>query len=119
MKKLLVALMMIAALACKRGEEKQQTGTAGYATRGAQKAAPQTQTVPAGSEVGSSMPEYAAMWLDGSKFELEARRDKVVLLNVWATWCAPCRLEIPELQKVHDKYAPKGFEVVGVSLDES
>lgn len=59
------------------------------------------------------------MWLDGSKFELAARRDKVVLLNVWATWCGPCRYEIPELQAIHERYAPRGFEVIGVSVDES
>lgn len=64
------------------------------------------------------MPEYTSAWLDGSKFDLAGRRGKVVLLNVWATWCGPCRYEIPELQAIHDRYAPKGFEVVGVSVDE-
>ena len=59
------------------------------------------------------------MWLDGSKFDLASKRDKVVLLNLWATWCGPCRYEIPELQTIHAKYAPKGFEVIGVSVDES
>jgi thiol-disulfide isomerase/thioredoxin len=65
------------------------------------------------------MPEYAAMYLDGSKFDLAAKRDKLVLLNVWATWCGPCRYEIPELQKLHEQYAPRGLEVIGVSVDES
>ena len=65
------------------------------------------------------MPEYAAAYLDGSKFDLATKRDKVVLLNVWATWCGPCRFEIPELQKLHEKYSPRGLEVVGVSVDES
>jgi peroxiredoxin len=64
------------------------------------------------------MPDYAAMNLDGSKFELASRRGKVVLLNLWATWCGPCRFEIPELQRMHDAYEPRGFEVVGVSVDE-
>jgi thiol-disulfide isomerase/thioredoxin len=65
------------------------------------------------------MAEYTAMNLDGSKFDLAAKRDKVVLVNVWATWCGPCRYEIPELQALHEHYAPRGLEVVGVSVDES
>jgi len=72
-----------------------------------------------GVEVGAKMPEYAALNLDGSKFDLAQHRDKVVLVNVWATWCGPCRFEIPELQKMHDHYGPRGFEVIGVSVDES
>lgn len=59
------------------------------------------------------------MWLDGSRFDLATRKGTVVLLNVWATWCGPCRHEIPELQAIHDKYKPQGFEVIGVSVDES
>ncbi|HEX9157853.1 MAG TPA: TlpA disulfide reductase family protein, partial [Syntrophales bacterium] len=71
-----------------------------------------------GVEVGSLMPGYTATRLDGSKLDLAAEKGKVVFLNVWATWCAPCRAEIPELQKLHDKYASRQFEVVGVSVDE-
>jgi thiol-disulfide isomerase/thioredoxin len=77
-----------------------------------------TATAPTGVDVGQMMPEYSATWLDGSKFDLAAKRDKVVLLNVWATWCGPCRFEIPELETLHKKYGPKGFEVIGVSVDE-
>jgi len=72
-----------------------------------------------GTDVGSTMPEYAALTLDGAKWALADKRGKVVLLNLWATWCGPCVFEIPELQVIHEKYAPRGFEVVGVSLDES
>ena len=65
------------------------------------------------------MPAYSAKYLDGAKLDLAAEHGHVVLLNLWATWCGPCRHEIPELQSLHDKYAPKGFKVIGVSLDES
>jgi cytochrome c biogenesis protein CcmG, thiol:disulfide interchange protein DsbE len=68
--------------------------------------------------VGSSMPAYEAKWLDGRPFRLADRAGKVVLLNIWATWCGPCRYEIPELQKMHEQLAARGFEVIGVSIDD-
>jgi cytochrome c biogenesis protein CcmG, thiol:disulfide interchange protein DsbE len=109
-----VALMLLAVVACKRGEKP-------VTPRGADRTATAQATPPAtaSSEVGAAMPEYTALNLDGSKFDLAAKRDKVVLLNVWATWCGPCRYEIPELQQLHEHYAPRGLEVVGVSVDES
>lgn len=117
----LLLALLLTLTACKRGETpaastsgsadpKTSTATSTVAQRGEEKP---------GTDVGSTMPEYAAMYLDGSKFDLAAKRDKVVLLNVWATWCGPCIFEIPELQQIHDRYAAKGFEVVGVSVDES
>jgi thiol-disulfide isomerase/thioredoxin len=110
---ILFGLLLVLAVSCRRDEQ-----PAAYSTnRGAGKPAPAATTT--GTEVGSILPEYSAMWLDGSKFDLETRRDKVVLLNVWATWCGPCVYEIPELQALHDKYAARKFEVIGVSVDES
>lgn len=112
---ILLGLFLVLAVSCRREEQPH----AGYSDgkRGGGEAAPAATAT--GTEVGSLMPEYSAMWLDGSKFDLETRRDKVVLLNVWATWCGPCVYEIPELQAIHDKYAPRKFEVIGVSVDES
>lgn len=114
----LALLSLLLVLACKQGEEP-ASGTAGYAADGKPQAQKSESAPAAGAEVGSTMPEYSALWLDGSKFDLASRRGKVVLLNVWATWCGPCRYEIPELQAIHAKYAPRGFEVLGVSVDES
>ena len=118
MRKTLLLLALVAALAaCKRKETPIAEKSATPERKGVPAAtAAQTAT---GTDVGSMMPEYSAMWLDGSKFDLASKRDKVVLLNLWATWCGPCRYEIPELQTIHAKYAPKGFEVIGVSVDES
>ena len=68
-------------------------------------------------DVGSPVPAYAAVSLDGDSVSLASQRGKVVLLNVWATWCHPCRDEIPELQAIHERYGERGLELVGVSVD--
>lgn len=68
-------------------------------------------------EVGRRMPAYAAPTLAGDTLELESLRGKVVLLNVWATWCPPCRDEMPGLQQLHQELAGRGLRVVGVSID--
>lgn len=68
-------------------------------------------------EVGAPAPSYRAVALGGDSVSLAAQRGKVVLFNVWATWCHPCRDEIPELQALHTKYQPRGLELVGVSVD--
>ncbi|HKO59142.1 MAG TPA: TlpA disulfide reductase family protein [Thermoanaerobaculia bacterium] len=83
-------------------------------------AAPPEPQTPATSEVniGATLPAYSAKTLDGQPFDLASTRGKVVFLNLWATWCGPCVFEIPELEKMHKQYSARGFQVVGVSLDE-
>ena len=115
MKRLAVLLVLVVVMAgCNRGEK-----THGYSDGKTDAKATTPAATATGTDVGSLMPDYSAMNLDGTKFDLASRRGKVVLLNVWATWCGPCRFEIPELQRIHDAYAARGFEVVGVSVDES
>lgn len=55
--------------------------------------------------------------LDGSSFKLADQKGKVILINLWATWCGPCRSEMPELVKLQEKYRDKGFEVIGLDID--
>lgn len=68
-------------------------------------------------QIGSLAPAYATVSLAGDSVSLAKLRGKVVLLNVWATWCHPCRKEIPELRAFHERYQSRGLEVVGVSVD--
>jgi thiol-disulfide isomerase/thioredoxin len=56
--------------------------------------------------------------VDGKDVDLTKMRGKVVLVDFWATWCAPCRAEVPNVVAAYKKYQAKGFEVVGISLDE-
>jgi cytochrome c-type biogenesis protein len=64
-------------------------------------------------------PAYQAALLDGKPVSLDELRGKVVLLNVWATWCVPCRAEMPGLEALQQKFAGKDFKVVGVSIDDA
>lgn len=68
-------------------------------------------------EVGRAAPAYAATLLDGTEISLETLRGKPVLLNVWATWCAPCREEIPYLSRLYSQHRADGLEIIGVSID--
>jgi len=63
-------------------------------------------------------PLFALNDLAGKPLSNESLKGKVVLLDFWATWCAPCLKSMPELQALHRKYADRGFTVVGISIDE-
>jgi cytochrome c biogenesis protein CcmG/thiol:disulfide interchange protein DsbE len=68
--------------------------------------------------VGQAAPAYAAETLEGERSALAELRGKPVLLNVWATWCHPCRQEVPALEALHRAYGPRGLQVIGVSIDQ-
>ena len=70
--------------------------------------------------VGSKAPPIEGVTLDGKKTpkKLADYSDKVVLLNVWATWCEPCRVEMPSIEKLHKEFASKGLAVVAISVDD-
>jgi cytochrome c biogenesis protein CcmG, thiol:disulfide interchange protein DsbE len=67
--------------------------------------------------VGDLTPAFAAAELAGDTLRLGDLKGSAVLLNVWATWCAPCREEMPGLEEVHRIYGSRGLRVVGVSID--
>jgi cytochrome c-type biogenesis protein len=95
------------------------------ATYAADKATRQKSTMQAGSgvseeakSIGIAAPDVTLKTLDGKSVTLADYRGKVVLVNFWATWCDPCRIEIPELIEIQQKYADKGFTILGVAMDE-
>ena len=70
-------------------------------------------------EIGSSAPQFHATDLRTSRpASLADYRGKVVLLNIWATWCPPCKIEMPSMERLHQKLAGTDFQLVAVSVDE-
>src|SRR4051812_26893197 len=71
-------------------------------------------------DVGAPPPAYAApILMKTDSVRLAGLKGFVVLVNVWATWCIPCRTEIPELQALHQQYAGRGLKVLGISVDDA
>jgi cytochrome c biogenesis protein CcmG/thiol:disulfide interchange protein DsbE len=68
--------------------------------------------------IGQPAPEVALKDLDGKDATLAQYKGKVVLVNFWATWCEPCFVEIPWLIEIQQKYADKGFTILGVDVDD-
>lgn len=68
-------------------------------------------------EPGKPMPDFAYPSLNGDTLRLSEQRGRVVLVNIWATWCLPCREEMPSIQRSYDLYADSGFTVLAVSID--
>jgi peroxiredoxin len=66
---------------------------------------------------GSLAPDYSARTLDGATVTLSDYRGKVVLLNAWATWCRPCVVEMPSLERAYRALKSQGLEIVAVSVD--
>ena len=67
---------------------------------------------------GNLAPDFTVTDINGKKLTLSDYRGKVVLLTFWATWCAPCRAEIPHFVEMQQKYGPQGFQIVGISMDD-
>ena len=68
-------------------------------------------------EPGRSAPEFSAFDLDGTPKGMGDYSGKVLLVNIWATWCPPCREEMPSMQRLYEEVGDEGFEILAISID--
>ena len=101
----MVAAALLFAWGCSRREAAEQ--------KAAQGGAPSGQA----GEVGSAAPDFALPAIDGTTVHLSDFKGKVVIVDFWATWCPPCKAEVPDFVRLQAKYRAQGLAVVGLSLD--
>jgi peroxiredoxin len=78
-----------------------------------------TPSAGSGHRVGNQAPDFSLTDLDGNTVSLTDFRGQGVLLNFWASWCGPCRTEMPYLQEIHEQWSYLGIAVLAVNLEES
>jgi thiol-disulfide isomerase/thioredoxin len=74
---------------------------------------------PGGQLMGRVAPDFELPSLDGKNIKLSDLRGKAVLLNFWATYCGPCKIEMPWFVELQKEYGPQGFQIVGVAMDDA
>jgi len=72
-----------------------------------------------GQLIGNLAPDFELPSLDGKNLKLSNLRGKAVLLNFWATYCGPCKIEMPWFVELQKEYGPQGFQIVGVAMDDA
>jgi thiol-disulfide isomerase/thioredoxin len=72
-----------------------------------------------GQLIGNLAPDFELQTLDGKSLKLSGLRGKAVLLNFWATYCGPCKIEMPWFVELQKEYGPQGFQIVGVANDDA
>src|SRR5215471_17519267 len=77
-----------------------------------------TAQAPKATAAGNAAPDFSLTDIDGKKLNLADFKGKVVLLDFWATWCTPCREEIPHFVELQKQYGPQGLQVIGISMDD-
>jgi thiol-disulfide isomerase/thioredoxin len=91
-------------------------GIAGWVPRSAK--LPAAKKIESGTgEIGSVLPEFSVKDLRGKELSSAAFKGKVVLVDFWATWCQPCKKEMPGYQRLFDLYGKRGFAVIGFKFD--
>jgi thiol-disulfide isomerase/thioredoxin len=72
-----------------------------------------------GQLIGNQAPDFELATLDGKSIKLSDLRGKAVLLNFWATYCGPCKIEMPWFVELQKEYGPQGFQIIGVAMDDA
>lgn len=119
---LIAAVFLTPAFGCNRSSSEQGASSSmplATASAPAQASAPAAEGASAEGDLraGTKPPDFELTGIDGKSVSLAQFHGKVVLLNFWATWCAPCVSEMPSLQRLYQKYHDKGLEIVAVAVD--
>lgn len=69
-------------------------------------------------QMSATAPDFTLRSVGGANLRLQEQRGQVVMVNFWATWCGPCRQEMPHLNRLYDKYRSSGFVLLGVNIDD-
>ncbi len=115
---LVLGLAMLTVAGCFGGSRNFTSGAVASAktTAGAPSASSPRPDV--GIRVGDLAPDFTLQGLDGKPMKLSDYRGKAVLVNFWATWCPPCRMEMPDLEKAYQKYKDQGVVFLGIDMQE-
>ena len=87
-------------------------------SRGSDEDVPVQEVIQPAPVVGAPAPDFELVGLDGEIHRLSDYEGKVILLNLWATWCAPCREEMPMMEDIYQRYAGQGFEILALNQAE-
>lgn len=113
----LIVLCLLLLTGCSSTDKKNETGNTRLASEPLEQVDPYSAPLyPAKQEAKAQ--DFTADLLNGDTFQLSAQQGKVVIMNIWATWCAPCHDETPDFVDLYNQYKDRGLVILGVSIDE-
>ena len=116
-----IVLFLVAAFgvsSCNSGDESRPAPTPSSSSAPGARNAPRPAAPAALTTLPASIADAELEAVSGKPIKLSSYAGKVLVVNLWATWCGPCRAEIPELEKLHKEFRSKGLEVVGLSTED-
>jgi len=116
MKGFSIAVLSLAGLIALAAMSLSSCGTGGGDSAGMPRVSPMVNTAP---RVGDTAPDFVLTYPDGRQVKLSDFRGQPVLVNFWATWCAPCRAEMPAIEAAYRRHKDRGFVVLAVNVGES
>ncbi len=114
----LLAVALLGFLLAIQGCAPSVQDTEGSSQEGSSTTGPKGSELAPAPEIGRLAPDFTLVDLEGNQVSLSDFRGKTVFVNFWATWCPPCRAEMPEIEAVYQEYKDKGVVVIGVDILE-